>query len=49
MKVKGIWCCLYRAVNKLGNIVNNSIEQDYHFIKWRIQNRFGFESFESTR
>ena len=110
IKVKGIWCYLYRAVDKLGNTVdflltrrrkrmsaqsflikavnnncrptvinidksgsntsairvynkrsfsnikirqckylNNIIEQDYRFIKWRIQNGLGFKSFESAK
>ena len=109
IKVKGIWCYLYRAVDKLGNTVdfllsrkrqrmsaqsflikaitncrprvinidksgsnaaaikvynkrsfskikirqckylNNIIEQDHRFIKWRIQNGLGFKSFESAR
>ncbi|MFD1605376.1 IS6 family transposase [Flavobacterium artemisiae] len=110
IKVKGIWCYLYRAVDKLGNTVdfllsrkrqqmsaksflikaitnncrprvinidksgsntaaikvynkrsfskikirqckylNNIIEQDHRFIKWRIQNGLGFKSFEPAR
>lgn len=110
IKVKGIWCYLYRAVDKLGNTVdflltrrrqrisaqsflikaiknnfrptvinidksgsntsairvynkrsfsdikirqckylNNIIEQDHRFIKWRIQNGLGFKSFESAK
>ncbi len=110
IKVKGIWCYLYRAVDKLGNTVdflltrkrqrisaqsflikainnncrprvinidksgsniaaikvynkrsfskikilqykylNNIVEQDHRFIKWRIQNGLGFKSFESAR
>ncbi len=110
IKVKGIWCYLYRAVDKLGKTVdflltrkrkrmsaqsflikaisnnyrprvinidksgsntaaikvynkrsfskikirqckylNNIVEQDHRFIKWRIQNGLGFKSFESAR
>jgi len=110
IKVKGIWCYLYRAVDKLGNTVdflltrkrqrmsaqcflikaisnnykprvinidksgsntaaikvynkrsfskikirqckylNNVVEQDHRFIKWRIQNGLGFKSFESAK
>ncbi len=110
IKVKGIWCYLYRAVDKSGNIVdflltrrrqrisaqsflikainsncrprvinidksgsnisairvynkcsfsnikirqskylNNIIEQDHRFIKWRIQNGLGLKSFESAK
>ena len=110
IKVKGIWCYLYRAVDKLGNTVdflltkrrqrmsaqsflikainnnyrptlinidkcgsnisairvynkrsfsniqirqckylNNIVEQDHRFIKWRIQNGLGFKSFESAK
>ena len=109
IKVKGIWCYLYRTVYKLGNTVdflltrrrqrmsaqsflikaisnnciprvinidksgsntaaikvynkrsfskikirqckylNNIVEQDHRFIKWRIQNGLGFKSFESA-
>lgn len=110
IKVKGIWCYLYRAVDKLGNTVdflltrrrqrmsaqsflikaisnnciprvinidksgsntaaikvynkrsfskikirqckylNNIVEQDHRFIKWRIQNGLAYKSFESAR
>ncbi|PWJ95556.1 putative transposase [Flavobacterium araucananum] len=110
IKVKGIWCYLYRAVDKLGHTVdflltrkrqrmsaqsflikaignnfrprvinidksgsntaaikvynkrsfskikirqckylNNIVEQDHRFIKWRIQNGLGFKSFESAK
>ncbi|KUJ59132.1 transposase [Flavobacteriaceae bacterium CRH] len=110
IKVKGIWCYLYRVADKLGNTVdflltrkrqrmsaqsflikainnncrprvinidksgsntaaikvynkrsfskikirqckylNNIVEQDHRFIKWRIQNGLGFISFESAR
>ncbi|CAI2768572.1 IS6 family transposase [Flavobacterium collinsii] len=110
IKVKNIWCYLYRVVNKLDNTVdflltrktqrmgaqsflikaisnncrprvininksgsntaaikvynkrsfskikirqckhlNNIVEQDHRFIKWRIQNGLGFKSFESAR
>lgn len=110
IKVKGIWCYLYRAVDKSGNTVdflltrrrqrmsarsflikainnncrprvinidksasntsvirvynkrsfskikirqckylNNIVEQDHRFIKWRIQNNLGFKSFESAK
>ena len=110
IKVNGIWCYLYRAVDKLGHTVdflltrkrqrisaqsflikaisnncrprvinidksgsntakikvynkrsfskikirqgkylNNIVEQDHRFIKWRIQNGLGFKSFESAR
>jgi putative transposase len=110
IKVKGIWCYLYRAVDKSGNTVdflltrkrqrmsaqsflikaiannyrprvikidksgsntaaikvynkrsfskikirqskylNNIVEQDHRFIKWRIQNGLGFKSFESVK
>ncbi|KUJ59216.1 transposase [Flavobacteriaceae bacterium CRH] len=110
IKVKGIWCYLYRAVDKCGNTVdflltrrrqrmsaqsflikaiknnnrptvinidksgsntsairvynkrsfsnikirqckylNNIVEQDHRFIKWRIQNGLGFKSFASAR
>ena len=110
IKVKGIWCYLYRAVDKLSNTVallltkrrqrmsaqsflikainnncrptlinidksgsnisairvynkrsfsnikirqckylNNIVEQDHRFIKWRIQNGLGFKSFESAK
>ncbi|MDQ1164612.1 IS6 family transposase [Flavobacterium sp. SORGH_AS_0622] len=110
IKVKGIWCYLYRAVDKSGNTVdflltrrrqrmsaqsflikaihnncrprvinidksgsntsairvynkrsfsnikirqckylNNIVEQDHRFIKWRIQNSLGFKSFESAK
>ncbi|MCV9934588.1 IS6 family transposase [Flavobacterium sp. LS1R47] len=110
IKVKGIWCYLYRAVDKSGNTVdflltrkrqrmsaqsflikaiinnyrprvinidksgsntaaikvynrrsfskikirqckylNNIVEQDHRFIKWRIQNGLGFKSFESAK
>ncbi|MEN2402566.1 IS6 family transposase [Flavobacterium sp. MC2016-06] len=110
IKVKGIWCYLYRAVDKFGNTVdflltrkrnrmsaqsflikainnncrptvinldksgsninairvynkrsfsnikirqckylNNIVEQDHRFIKWRIQNSLGFKSFESAK
>ena len=110
IKVKGIWCYLYRTVDKLGNTVdflltrkrqrtsaqsflikvisnncrpkvinidksgsnaaaikvynkrsfskikvrqckylNNIVEQDPRFIKWRIQNGLGFKSFESAK
>ncbi len=38
-KIK-IWQCKY---------LNNIVEQDYRFIKWRIQNGLGFKSFESSR
>jgi putative transposase len=110
IKVKGIWCYLYRAVDRSGNTVdflltkrrqrmsaqsflikaisnncsprvinidksgsntaaikvynkrsfskikirqckylNNIVEQDHRFIKWRIQNGLGFKSFESAK
>lgn len=110
IKVKGVWCYLYRAVDKSGNTVdflltrkrqrisaqsflikaisnncrprvinidksgsntaaikvynrrsfskikirqckylNNIVEQDHRFIKWRIQNGLGFKSFESAK
>lgn len=110
IKVKGIWCYLYWAVDKSGNTVdflltrrrqrisaksflikainnncrpvvinidkngsntssirvynkrsfsnikirqckylNNIVEQDYRFIKWRIRNGLGFKSFESAK
>ncbi len=110
IKVKGIWCYLYRAVDKSGITVdflltrrrqrmsaqsflikainnnrkprvitidksgsnrgaikvynkrsfsnikirqckylNNIVEQDHRFIKWRIQNGLGFKSFESAK
>jgi putative transposase len=110
IKVKGIWCYLYRAVDKLGNTVdflltrkrqrmnaqsflikaisnncrlrvinidksgsntaaikvynkrsfskikirqckdlNNIVEQDHRFIKFRIQNGLGFKSFSSAQ
>ncbi|XDZ56050.1 IS6 family transposase [Flavobacterium tructae] len=110
IKVKGIWCYLYRAVDKSGNTadflltkrrqrlsaqsflimainnncnpavinidksgsntsaikvynkrsfskikirqckyLNNIVEQDHRFIKWRIQNGLGFKNFESAR
>jgi putative transposase len=110
IKVKGIWCYLYRAVDKSGNTVdflltrrrqrisaqsflikainnncrpvvinidksssntssirvynkrpfsnikirqckylNNIVEQDHRFIKWRIRNSLGFKSFESAK
>jgi putative transposase len=110
IKVKGIWCYLYRAVDRFGNTVdflltkrrqrmsaqsflikaisnncsprvinidkscsntaaikvynkrsfskikirqckylNNIVEQDHRFIKWRIQNGLGFKSFESAK
>ncbi|OXA88941.1 IS6 family transposase [Flavobacterium hercynium] len=110
IKVKGIWCYLYRAVDKSGKTVdflltrrrqrmsiqsflirainnncrpaliniekscsntsairvynkrsfsninirqskylNNIVEQDHRFIKWRIQNSLGFKSFSSAR
>ncbi|KFF02871.1 IS6 family transposase [Flavobacterium reichenbachii] len=110
IKVKGIWCYLYRAVDKCGNTVdflltrsrqrmsaqsflikaiknnyrptvvnidksgsntsairvynkrsfsnikirqckylNNIVEQDHRFIKWRIENGLGFKSFASAR
>ncbi|MBE0392453.1 IS6 family transposase [Flavobacterium sp. PL002] len=110
IKLKGIWCYLYRAVDKLGNTVNflltkrrqrmsaqsflikainkncrstvinidksgfnisairvynkrsfsnikirqckylnNIVEQDHLFIKWRIQNGLGFKSFEFAK
>jgi putative transposase len=29
--------------------LNNIIEQDHRFIKWRIQNGLGFKSFESAK
>ncbi|TPG34823.1 DDE domain-containing protein [Flavobacterium pectinovorum] len=29
--------------------LNNIVEQDHRFIKWRIQNELGFKSFESAR
>ena len=29
--------------------LNNIVEQDHRFIKWRIQNGLGFKSFESAR
>jgi putative transposase len=29
--------------------LNNILEQDHRFIKWRIQNGLGFKSFESVR
>jgi len=110
IKVKGIWCYLYRIADKLDNIVdflltrkrrrktaelflikaisdnckprvinidksgsntaaikvynkrlfskikirqckylNNIIEQDHRFIKWRIKNGLGFKSFASAK
>ena len=110
IKVKGIWCCLYRAFDNLGNTVNylltkrsqrisaqsflikaidincrptlihidksgsnisairvynkrsfsniklrqckylnNIVEKDHRFIKWRLQNGLGFKSFESAK
>lgn len=110
IKVKGVWCYLYKAVDKSGNTVdflltrrrqrmsaqsflirainsncnprvinidksvsnigaikvynkrsfskikirqckylNNIVEQDHRFIKWRIQNGLGFKSFESAK
>lgn len=110
IRVKGIWCYSYRAVDKFGNTVdflltrrrqrmsaqsflikaiknnyrptvinieksgsntsairvynkrlfsnikisqckylNNIVEQDHRFIKWRIQNGLGFKSFASAR
>ncbi|CAD0007149.1 IS6 family transposase [Flavobacterium salmonis] len=38
-KIK-IWQCKY---------LNNIVEQDHRFIKWRIQNGLGFKSFESAK
>jgi putative transposase len=29
--------------------LNNIVEQDHRFIKWRIQNALGFKSFESAK
>jgi putative transposase len=29
--------------------LNNILEQDHRFIKWRIQNGLGFKSFESAK
>ena len=29
--------------------LNNIVEQDHRFIKWRIQNDLGFKSFESAK
>ncbi|MET3022473.1 MULTISPECIES: DDE-type integrase/transposase/recombinase [Flavobacterium] len=29
--------------------LNNIVEQDHRFIKWRIQNGLGFKNFESAR
>lgn len=29
--------------------LNNIVEQDHRFIKWRIQNSLGFKNFESAR
>ena len=29
--------------------LNNNVERDHRFIKWRIQNRLGFKNFESAR
>ncbi|SNR40913.1 Transposase (or an inactivated derivative) [Flavobacterium sp. ov086] len=29
--------------------LNNNVELDHRFIKWRIQNRLGFKNFESAR
>ena len=29
--------------------LNNIVEQDHRFIKWRIQNGLGFKSFESAK
>jgi putative transposase len=29
--------------------LNNIVEQDHRFIKWRIQNSLGFKSFESAK
>ncbi len=29
--------------------LNNIVEQDYRFVKWRVQNMLGFKSFESAQ
>jgi putative transposase len=29
--------------------LNNIVEQDHRFIKWRLQNSLGFKSFESAK
>jgi putative transposase len=40
--------CLKRIRIRQCKYLNNRVEQDHRFIKWRIQNTLGFKSFESA-
>ena len=40
--------CLKRIGIRQCKYLNNRVEQDHRFIKWRIQNTLGFKSFESA-
>ena len=40
--------CIKRVRIRQIKYLNNRIEQDHRFIKWRVQNMLGFKSFESA-
>src|SRR3954462_6152424 len=40
--------CLKRIQIRQVKYLNNRVEQDHRFIKWRVQNMLGFKNFEST-
>ncbi|WP_206430297.1 DDE-type integrase/transposase/recombinase [Flavobacterium ustbae] len=47
---KGINCVLFSKIKiRECKYLNNIVEQDHRFIKWRIQNRLGYKSFESAK
>ena len=40
--------CIKRVRIRQIKYLNNRVEQDHRFIKWRVQNMLGFKSFESA-
>ncbi|MDB6151546.1 MAG: family transposase [Chthoniobacter sp.] len=40
--------CIKRVRIRQIKYLNNMVEQDHRFIKWRVQNMLGFKSFESA-
>ena len=40
--------CLKKIKIRQNKYLNNRVEADHRFVKWRIQNMLGFKSFESA-
>lgn len=40
--------CLFSKIRQC-KYLNNIVEQNHRFIKWRIQNELGFKNFKSTK